>query len=193
MSLNTTLFVEGIGDQKFLIDLVKYKFKNDLLQGLGIKYVGGKDTLHLQTQHFSESTEQGLTNLLIFDANGSYEDRLSELENKRKELNLQFEIFLFPDNQNSGNLETLLRSIANYSELFGCIDSYRECIQALSLERLRDIDEKAKVYIYNDSFKDGGSSKDKDRDYLNGLWNLDSEYLEPLYKFLSSYFSGDAV
>lgn len=186
--MNSKIFVEGKADQKFLQDFIKHRFNRNLIEVDHINIVKGKDNLRSFQVNFSQSSAQGFVNLVIFDANGSFQNRKDELELKKQELGIQFEYFLFPNNHDPGTLETLLRQIARHPRLFDCIDKYGECLSDMKHNNLRSLDKKTKIFIYDNSFLSSKSSKEGERDYLNAAWDMDSSYLDNLHKFLSPYF-----
>lgn len=87
------------------------------------------DSLHLaRNQFIQNSVEEGI-NLIIFDADtevngGGYKKRKEELLAELKVLKIDAEIFLWPDNGNDGDFETMLESIARkdiHDRFFGVI------------------------------------------------------------------------
>ena len=82
------------------------------------------------------NTDVGEKNLVVFDAdsgnnNGGFEKRHEYLLSKRRELGLDFELFLWPDNRSDGDVEALMESIARkdlYPEFFDCFGKYECCI-----------------------------------------------------------------
>lgn len=140
MKFVATIFVEGDADLKFISDFVESRFSYSLRTGIEIRKTQGKDNLDRFSQNFRESTDLGLTNLVVFDANGSFSDRRDELNQKKTDHSIEFQLFLFPNNHDSGNLETLLRRIARNQNLFQCIDTYSDCISKLRLDELKRFD-----------------------------------------------------
>lgn len=184
-----TIFVEGDSDQKFIQDFVKHRFNCDLRIGKEIQDVNGKNSLHLFQTNFIQSTAQGLTNLVLFDANGSFAQSVQQLKVEKQRLNIEFDLFLFPNNKGEGDLETLLENIINQANknIFECFDGFTKCLEKLD-KGLKIPDRKTKIYSYTSLLnKEANPTK---RDYLDQeLWNLHSEFLDPLYQFLSPYIS----
>ncbi|MDE7385818.1 MAG: hypothetical protein K2N28_01625 [Muribaculaceae bacterium] len=158
--------------------------------------LGGKDTLEVSKNHFLQNTAEGGTNLIIFDAdtqsnNGGYEKRKSELLTKIRELGINAELFLWPDDNRDGDVETLLDDIARHdlhNRFFGCFNDYECCLGNDYLHPNR----KGKLYTYITSMhltkrqRDAIGSGDwlfENPDY----WNLDSPILEPIKSFLRRY------
>ena len=102
----------------------EYKFVDTLLKSMGIdpaSYeiipLNGKDTLHLAKNQFLQNTAEGGRNLIVFDADseenlGGYRRRKDDLVSKLNHLDITAELFLWPDDNEDGDLETLLESIA---------------------------------------------------------------------------------
>lgn len=187
MSIKATIFVEGKTDKKFINDFLQVRFADRIQDWSEIQVIDGKDNLRNYKNRFKISSDSGLTNLLIFDADNDAKIQLENLNAIKGELNIDFEVFLFPNNHSSGNLESLLKKIATTQEVFECIQAYGRCLNQLHNESLREIDDKTSIFIYSDSFKNP-TSKGHYRDYTNeNIWNLNSEALSPLYDFLSDH------
>ena len=59
------------------------------------------------------NSDQGGVNLVIFDADKDVEARRKELEAIKEQYNVNFELFLLPNNKDKGALEDLLENIIN--------------------------------------------------------------------------------
>lgn len=192
MKFAATIFVEGEGDVKFLSDFVQKKFKYLLKNGEEIQQTFGKDSLIKFQTNFKQSSGRGVTNLVVFDANGSYTKRLAELELKKVELDIQFETFLFPNDKDSGDFETLLEHIINPDNAFilDCFDNFNQCVVTIN-PQLFTLNKKTKIHNYISVLvSDVALAKERNRDYLNSEhWNLNSPELTPLYDFLKPYFT----
>ena len=62
------------------------------------------------------NTIQGGTNLILFDADtvlnsGGFDKRKAELEQKLKDLDINAKLFLFPNNKDDGDFESLLEEL----------------------------------------------------------------------------------
>ena len=184
------LFVEGIADVKFLQDYISHIFSKQIKKHEDIVDFTGKDKLI--PQQFQINTDAGGVNLLVFDANGNFEKRKKELLAKAKELNIQFELFLFPNNQDKGELENLLEKIINPSnkKIFDCFNEYEKCL-SIDKSRFKTPALKTKIFAYVDTLdlKDEGFAKEEKRNYLNKEhWDLEHASLIPLKIFLNRYF-----
>lgn len=84
--------------------------------------------------------------------------RFYQKHNKRLQKN---KFFLFPNNQDDGDLETLLLEIAKHDEFLKCFEGYLECIK--SKEHYKPIKNisKSKWYAYLEVFELQNFFKDK--------------------------------
>ncbi|MBE6223901.1 MAG: hypothetical protein E7122_01550 [Bacteroidales bacterium] len=194
------IVVEGVADKQFIRQYVKYLFGEDIPENLLIS-TEGKDKLKKSSSinRIQSMTDDGGINLVIFDADDDFTIRLNEINEWKKENNLEFELFLFPNNKSSGELEDLLENIINLNnkEIFECWDNYERELKSIDIPGrtpppLTTPAKKTKIYGYLEALL-SGSSKDKEkikernRDYTNSLhWNLNADYLEPLKTFLLS-------
>lgn len=150
------------------------------------------------------NSDSGGKNLVIFDADsrnngGGFAVRCSELVRQRDALGLDFELFLWPDNRNDGDVEVLMESIARtdlYPEFFCCFSKYERCMlqrkNAKGEPFYSTPNRKGKLHTYFNALP---ISKNKKRKFGSGqwcwsdpeIWNLDSEALNPIKEFLSKY------
>ncbi|MDI6049807.1 hypothetical protein QLS31_08190 [Flavobacterium sp. XS2P24] len=160
---------------------------------------GGWTKTPLVAPKIREYLDGGDRVVLVFDADGDYngggfEIRKSELEAILKKSELAIDFFLFPNNKDDGDFETLLSQIANVDRLkiFDCFDKYESCVKALETDttKFRVPLRKSRVYAYFESFDESNNSKKKESNdktffYDNPkYWDLDSVHLESLRLFL---------
>ncbi len=200
------IFVEGIADIKFLKDYVSHRYninlgKEDINETKGWTNIRStkSDGESIKNQMI-KNTDNEDTNLLIFDADSDYKKRYGEINDWKNKDNLEFEIFLWPNNSDSGDLETILEKIINLnnSAIFDCWDDYENCLKTKTINGrnipLTTPASKTKIYGYLESLLGESKSqkdkiKEKNRNYKNvEHWNLDSEHLAPLKLFLDNYF-----
>ncbi|MDU9728558.1 DUF3226 domain-containing protein, partial [Helicobacter pylori] len=121
------IFVEGPSDKVFL--KVYLYFLEDLpIKNFKVQNIKGKDNL---SKRLLEIEKYDKT-LIIFDADKDYESNKKEIlkvVSKTKQTISEEQIFLFPNNQDDGDLETLLLKIANHKEFINCFESYLDCIK----------------------------------------------------------------
>ena len=107
------IVVEGSLDIDFIRDFITVNFSNKILNShYAIQKSGGFTTLHLMKQSFDFNTKNGGKNLILFDADsadndGGYSKRKQYIEKVISDKSINSDIFLFPNNQDDGDLETL--------------------------------------------------------------------------------------
>lgn len=171
-------------------------FDYDILQ-YEIVPLNGKDTLHLAKNQFIQNTAEGGINLIIFDADnsangGGYNKRKNELSTKLSELGIIADIYLWPDNHNDGDFETMLESIARkdlHEHFFACYNDYELCLGDKYLCPNR----KGKLHTYVTAMKLSNNQRRKigSGHWLfedSKLWNLNSPLLDSLKKFLTAAY-----
>ncbi len=148
MSKKILIYTEGKSDKNFLswcLDVWKNKDHFDQAH-FDIIHVEGKDNLTLGD--FPEKIKEILKNkdqtykqvCIIFDADkkesqerdAGFDNKLEHICEKLKEEGIDFpreQIFLFPNNQDDGDLEDLLLKIAKHEEFINCFESYLDCIK----------------------------------------------------------------
>ncbi len=122
------IFVEGPSDKVFL-EVYLYFLEDLPIKNFKVKDVKGKDNL---SKRLLEIEKYDKT-LIIFDADKDYESNKKEIlkvVSKTKQTISEEQIFLFPNNQDDGDLETLLLEIAKYDEFLKCFEGYLECIKS---------------------------------------------------------------
>ncbi|WQY31462.1 hypothetical protein KVL25_01920 [Helicobacter pylori] len=218
MSKKTLIYTEGKSDKNFLswcLDVWKNEDHFDQAH-FDIIYVEGKDKLF--SDEFCKRIENILKNknqeyrqvCIIFDADikkenqesdAGFDNKLKHIREKFKEKGIDFpkeQIFLFPNNQDDGDLETLLLEIARHDEFLKCFEGYLECIK--SKEHYKPIKNirKSKWYAYLealglenltkiDIFDNESKIKNKhEENYrkLKEMVDFNSESLIPLKIFL---------
>ena len=158
---------------------------------------GGYTNLDQFAVQMQRNTDNGIKNLVIFDADfphtGGFEKRQAELLNLKEKEKVDFELFLFPNNQDDGTFEHLLEHLATeeHKGLLECFEGYESCIRGRNNPKYVSPDQKAKMYAYVSTQTDPKDIKMfKKGDWRfnqTDLWNLDVDYLKPLKDFLSLY------
>ncbi len=155
-----------------------------------------------KTNKLIENIDLGNQNIIIFDAdssnnNGGFQKRKKEIEAIKTEQNIDFELFLFPNNSDDGDFELLLENIINqkHKKLLDCFGKYEKCIDNSksnnSLKYKLPI-RKAKIYSYVDAFpkerKFNERFKNGDWFFENETyWNLSTKYLDSLKQFIEQF------
>ncbi|MBH0285663.1 hypothetical protein I6854_03245 [Helicobacter pylori] len=120
------IFVEGPSDKAFL-EVYLYFLGNFPIKNFKVQNIKGKDNL---SKRLLEIEKYDKT-LIIFDADKDYESNKKEIlkvVSKTKQTISEEQIFLFPNNQDDGDLETLLLEIAKHKEIIQCFKRYLKCI-----------------------------------------------------------------
>ncbi|WQX72854.1 hypothetical protein KVM49_01795 [Helicobacter pylori] len=221
MSKKILIYTEGESDKKFLswcLDVWKNEDHFDQAY-FDIIHVEGKDQL------FSDGLCKNIKSILnnedhrykqvciIFDADikkenqesdAGFDNKLKHIREKFKEKGTDFpkeQIFLFPNNQDDGDLETLLSEIAKYDEFLKYFEGYLECIK--SKEHYKPIKKIRKNMLYAylealglenltkiDIFDSEGKIKEKHKEEyekLKEVIDFNSKSLIPLKNFLGQF------
>jgi hypothetical protein len=102
-------------------------------------------------------------------------------------------LYLFPNNTDNGNLESLLAEIAVDRKIMDCFLEYEKCVTGHP-KPLND----SRIYSYLDmvlypNHKNHAGKdlrKEEFRNYKNSAhWNLEHEYVNPLREFLAPFFT----
>ncbi len=185
----------------FIEQYLHYLYPGITDDDYSITCVGGKDNLKNYDNLMKQNSAAGYCNIVIFDCDdpstgGGFAQRTRHLEDVKTEYGVDFDFFLFPNNNDDGAFEELLLNIINpqHKGLIDCFDKYEMCIggQDASGELYETPNTKAKIYSYITSFK--RSRKERERikggnwDFQNvKYWNLDAEYLKPLKEFIGKH------
>ncbi|GAA7143378.1 DUF3226 domain-containing protein [Helicobacter pylori] len=191
------IFVEGPSDKVFL-EAYLYFLEDIPIKNFKVKDVTGKD--NLSTKRLLEIEKYDKT-LIIFDADKDYESNKKEIlkvVSKTKQTISEEQIFLFPNNQDDGDLETLLLEIAKYDEFLKCFEGYLECIK--NKEHYKPIKNirKNMLYAYLEVFglenltKTDGKDKIKEKhkeeyEKLKEVIDFSLNSLIPLKNFLGQF------
>ncbi|PUD79614.1 hypothetical protein C2R62_03855 [Helicobacter pylori] len=144
------IFVEGPSDKVFL-EVYLYFLEDLPIKNFKVQNIKGKDNL---SKRLLEIEKYDKT-LIIFDADKDYESNKKEIlkvVSKTKQTISEEQIFLFPNNQDDGDLETLLLEIAKHDEFLKCFEGYLECIKSKEhYKPIRNI-RKNMLYAYLEVF-----------------------------------------
>ena len=183
------IFTEGPTDVAFLEKFIAHIGGN--ADDFEIKDINGWQGIEKLGTQFSRLKSNNEKIILILDADtlsngGGFEERKKQIENILKEKKVQqYDLFLFPNNKDDGDLETLLEESINlkHKKLLECFENYEKCIRENNPGNLYQTpNRKSKMYAYIHAFK--FIKKDWHFDEKE-YWNLDSEYLKALKGFLS--------
>ncbi|MBH0293147.1 DUF3226 domain-containing protein [Helicobacter pylori] len=212
MSKKTLIYTEGKSDRNFLgwyLNFLKCEDRFDIFD------IEGKDKL--TSDEFPKKIGKILNNehqtykqvCIIFDADkkesqesdAGFDNKLEHICEKLKEKGINFpreQIFLFPNNRDDGDLETLLLKIAKHEEFINCFESYLDCIK--KKEYYKPIKKIRKNMLYSylealglenltkiDIFDSEGKIKEKHQEEyekLKEVIDFKSKSLIPLKNFL---------
>lgn len=206
------IFVEGDGDKIFIRDILKLWYDinltNDQLKEVVIICKGYNQIKNhvdeFQQIEIGQKREDG-KNVIIFDADYSgreldhgFEEKKKYIDHCKAELNIDFDLFLFPNNQNDGTLETMLESCINpeHSGIMECWESMEKCVNDKGKYTIPA--DKSKIYVYLEclhgiSKKEKEKIKDPNRDFtMKDKWKIDytnNPFLKELKIFLDAYLA----
>ncbi len=119
---------------------------------------------------------------IIFDADldNDYDKTKKFIDNHLSSNNLKADIFLFPNNESVGDLETLLEQIINSEKqcILDCFEGYEQCLQNQDVTTFTPA-KKLKIYSYLEVQLDSKSKRD------SNFWHLESTALDNLKAFLT--------
>ena len=200
-----SIFVEGVADKRFIEQLLEHVFHVPALPECVFKTDGCTKLMSPTTEktylnQMKRTSADGGVNLVIFDADDNFNQRRSELLAWKERNHVDFELFLFPDNANIGELEDLLGQIINMENqpVMNCWDNYEQALEKIDLpwrngKPLTLPAKKTRIYAYLEALVGESKSekekiKEKNRDYLNrNHWDLNSEALANLTSFLQKH------
>lgn len=190
--------------QESLLPL-KLSLSKTLIENLGynissnkVEFVDGYKNLVNVIPTIKARCAEGGKVVIIFDAdslgnNGGYETRKKEIEEVLGENNAQAELFLFPNNEEDGDFETLLEHLIQKEKHTQMLDCYADYETCLGNDYVHP-NLKGKIFTYISAMK---MSSSKRRKLGNGewmfdnaeYWSLESDYLKPLKAFLQQHCS----
>lgn len=183
------IFVEGKEDSHFLKSYVGYL----CYEPAELISVEGKDRLKAHCSIIERELNRGTRVLVVFDADGDYGERKSEIEElvqkqtgKNHETS-DLDFFFFPNDKDSGNLEDLLEKIIKleHKGVFDCFEAYKECLTERDPSYVRP-DKKDKIYSYKQAL---GAIKEGEEYYFSPkYWDFENSSLDPLKRFLCENF-----
>jgi len=199
--MKNVLFIECApndepAEYQFFVALLKTWGLSDRLE---IVRVGGSGKLQDFFTQMQKIQDQGRKNLIVFDGD-EYEGKkgckairekiLAKIKKwnkeEKEERSLNPEIFLMPDDQTNGCVETLMECSARKKEFLSCFECYVKCLQG------HDgflPNQKAKMFAYMETcIKNFPKDKEIGCAFLDeNLWDLEAEELQPLKEFLRKY------
>ncbi len=199
------IITEGYTDEVFLIQYLE-SIGKDIGTKKGnwnICQSGGNDSLHLMEsdikKHNRHNKDTEYRCFIIFDADNNYNNSKETINKFLKDKNLSAKIFLFPNNQDTGDLESLLERIIPIDKqdiIKNCFTDYEKCLDSLKNRPLNPIQtyapiQKSKIYSYVEVQYESKTQKEKargtKRDYRDtNIWDLNCDAIKPLLNFLEN-------
>jgi hypothetical protein len=121
---------------------------------------------------------------------GGVINRMKYLNKVKSDKKIDFDTFLFPNNKDDGDLETLLLRIANepYNISDKCYENYIKCCEQISeksfANELRE--DKSKVFNYFRTYYGMKSAKEENRRYESKYWDFNNNELSQLKNILEN-------
>ncbi|TAE30633.1 MAG: hypothetical protein EAZ91_09885 [Cytophagales bacterium] len=203
--MEVRFYVEGPSDRKFLQDIVKCWYNTVLPDDL-VDVLDGKDNLE---NRFAEALDKNgpsfianqideVKSVVILDADHNPAQRHQDVALLAQ--THQFDFFLWPNNNLSGDLESILEQVYNprHQPFFDCWQAYERCLTGEGAGKYYLPNRKGKIYAYMEALLAHSETQRKkvghvrERDFLNEEhWNLTptQSTLQPLKTFLDTYFS----
>ena len=192
------IFVEGLADARFFKQYIRHLFGEDVADERLVVLEGWNNLkTEASAARMRSMSANGGVNLVIVDADNDFLARQKEIEKWQQTNDVEFVLFLMPNNKDAGALEDLLENIINPNNkpIFKCWEEYEKELVKLDIPGrtpppLTTPAKKTKIYGYLEALLGESKSqkkliKEPNRDYENTLhWNLDTEYLEGLKGFL---------
>lgn len=198
MKNDFNIFVEGVADARFFKQYISHVFGENVADER-IVILKGWDNLKTEASalRMKSMTANGGVNLVIVDADKDFEARTDEIEKWKQTNDVEFELFILPNNHDAGALEDLLENIINPNNrpILDCWEDYEKELVKLDIPGrtpppLTTPAKKTKIYGYLEALLGESNSqkeliKEANRDYNETLhWNLNAEYMKPLKDFL---------
>lgn len=141
--------------------------------------------------------------LVLVDADtigkkAGYKKRKAEIDNGMSTHQISFPYFIYPNNQDDGDVEVLMEHSARrdlHGTFFDCFEDYEKCVSGVkdkSGESIYNVpNQKGKLHTYMSAQKlpSKMSNRFGSGDWLfdnNQYWNLDVEALDPLKDFFTT-------
>ena len=188
-------------DDRFIRVLLKKLFS--AATDFNIESANGYTNLEKISPLLKQNDDAGIKNIIIFDAdsdleNGGVVNRKKYLEEVLKKIDVNYELFLLPNNQDNGNFETLYEKIINqkHKNIIKCFENYETCLgkyldhEGKSKYNIPDQKTKMMAYIY--AHKMSNKKFEELKNKLNWqfdnpeYWDLDNDCLDPLKQFLKT-------
>lgn len=185
MITNIQIFVEGEFDAKFLKQYIS-TLNVPNLENIKIEPLNGWTNFKKTATiiKIRERTFQGMSTVLILDADNDFQNRCKEVEDIKNVNNLLLDYFLLPNHRDVGAIETVLTNIVNkkHRVILDCFESYKNCLQTKSSNYFLPTPKHAIYALANTIY---GGAKPNAVNFLEiENWDLEHEILDNLKEFL---------
>jgi len=193
---------ETTNEQDFIVKVITKHFpKCQYKKDFDVIGTNGWTNIPNIEYEFKENMDNGFANLVIFDADeekngGGFAIRQAEIQALKSD-SIDFDLFLWPNNQTDGDFELLLSKIVNpeHQCLLDCYEHFEDEVRENDPEeeKYETPGRKGEMYSYISLQK----MSQKQKGYLSKgywmfdnpkYWDLSSEELNPLIDFLNKYF-----
>ena len=135
---------ETTNEQDFIVKIITKHFPNcQYKRDFDVIGTNGWMNIPHNEYEFKENTDKGFSNLVIFDADedkngGGFAKRQADILAFKSD-SIDFDLFLWPDNQNDGDFELLLSKIVNQDHqcLLDCYEHFEEEVRANDPEEVK--------------------------------------------------------
>jgi len=181
----------------FVESILKNLFGEEWKNKVEIICAEGKDNIASLVPQMQDCTEQDGKNLVIFDADfpenrGGFAARQIELINKRNQLGVSFELFLFPNNHDDGDVESCfeMMMLPKHSHIIDCFNDFELCLGHDYVHPNR----KGRCHTYISSMHMTKAKRDKlgsgQWQFNNpDFWDINASGLQPLKDFLREHLT----
>ena len=130
------IFVEGVADERFFKQYIGHVL-GEKVADERLVILKGWDNLKTEASaaRMRSMTANGGVNLIIVDADKDFQARKDEIASWQKTNEVEFELFLMPNNHDSGELEDLLENIINPNNrpILDCWENYEDELVKLDI------------------------------------------------------------
>lgn len=176
----------------------EYQFLEYLLKDLNIEAkiecVGGWNNIKKFINEFKRDALNGERSVIIFDADrtnngGGFDKRRQELLNfKNENDNIDFDLFLMPNNSDDGDFETIILKSVNkkHKHILDCFDKFQECVKRQNKNNYpyKYPNDKSKLYSYKEILRGAKNGEYWEFDNTD-YWDFNNDYVKTLKEFLS--------
>lgn len=192
---------ETTNEEDFVVKFIEHHFKEMVYKtDFDVFGIGGYTKL-INIQPLLEDKTDNDINIVIFDADdayngGGYKIRYQELLNVQNQMKVEFDLFLWPNNHDDGDFESLLELMINseHQGMLDCYDGFEKCVGGRDSKGVlyKLPGRKAKMYTYISIMNLSKTERDKlSKGYYlfedERYWNLDAPAIKPLKDFLKQY------